>query len=234
MSFPRAEPHRRIAPPPSASLEARAAALDPAAVLSRRALLRLVPGSAPALAFLHLRPDDAALSAALGPLGDDLLRHVAEGVALRALDGLHDPTAGEAPAVLIDLPARAVATLERRGGPTPVAALPLCSAADPAAFAGLADMARRQGWGIALHGFGAHTLGWLRPRVLAADWFILAWSGALRDGAPLDGLRQLDPVRIILTGCDTAAALEWGLGQGIEVFGGSQLDAAPPVAGGSA
>jgi hypothetical protein len=131
----------------------------------------------------------------------------------------------EAP-LLVELPARAVVAgaLPRGLGATPVAALPLASAADPMAFAAVAAQARLAGWGVALCGLTANTLGWLRPHPIAADWFILHWSEALRGGAALAGLRQLDPARIILTGCDTDAALDWGRSLQIRVFGGRWSD----------
>ncbi|MBR0657040.1 hypothetical protein [Plastoroseomonas arctica] len=232
MPFPSAATARRAAPPPNPSPDARAAAIDLGRAVSRRPLLRLAPGVAPALAFLHLRPEPGVPGAAPG---DDLARHASEGVALRLLAALADPAQadallGPAPGLLIDLPIRAILPQPAFTAAS-VAALPLAAAADPAAFASLAEAARRRGWGVALRGLGAGTLDRVRPRVVVADWFIVEWSAALGDGPTPDGLRQLDPPRIILIGCDTAAALDWGLDLDIRIFGGARIDAAPSASG---
>ncbi len=223
LALPIAAPAARA--PLPASLEARAASLPLGSVLARRPLVRLVPGTPPAMAFLHLAPDRAALAAALGgPLSGDILLHLADGVASRLMS---EPSGGMARGdhapLLIDLPAGAIAA----GAVAPeasgwVAALPLESAADPLAFASLAGMARAQRWAVALHGLNAQTLDWLRPGAVAADWFILGWSEALREAA---AIQAMDPARLILTGCDTDAALDWGLGQQIRVFGGRAVEA---------
>ncbi len=249
MPHPVAAPAPRSAPPP-ACLEVRAARLPLGAMVLRRPLLRLVPGAAPCLAFVHLQPDVAALG---GPAGD-IARHLAEGVALRMLGALADPRGATAlawgedragvtaphgpeatPPLLIDLPARAIqAGMVSGAGPGSVAALALDSAADPLAFAALAEAARRQGWAVALRGLAAATLAWLRPGAVAADWFILDWSEALCEPASIAALRLLETDRLILTGCDTDAALAWGLGRNIRIFGGSALEAWAAGPGGRA
>lgn len=246
-------PAPRRAPPP-AGLEARAGGLPLGAMVRRRPLLRLVPGAEPCLAFLHLQPDMAAMAAALGAAPGDIARHLAEGIALRMLGGLADPRGAMAlawgedgpglaaphgpeatPPLLIDLPMRAIqAGMVPGAGPGSVVSLALDSAADPLAFAAQAEAARRQGWAVALRGLTATTLAWLRPGAVAADWFILDWSEALCAPASIAALGTLDPERLILTGCDTDAALAWGLGYDIRIFGGAALDAWAARSGGHA
>ncbi|MES2711697.1 MAG: hypothetical protein V4653_08960 [Pseudomonadota bacterium] len=239
MPTPSAATTVRLAPP--ASLERRAGLLPLGRLVAGRPLVRLVPGAPPGMAFLHLQPDMAAMAAALGGAAPgDILRHLAEGTALRLLDALGEAEGAALPAqlraaavdkapLLIDLPPRALAAgaVASSGW---VASLPLHSAADPEAFATLAIAARRQGWGIALRGLTATSLAWLHPGAIAPDWFILDWSEALPDNA----LRSLDPERILLTGCDTDAALDWGLVRNIRIFGGAALDAWAARPGGDA
>lgn len=251
-------PHPVAAPargaPPPACPEARAARLPLDAMVLRRPLLRLVPGAEPSLAFLHLQPNMAAMAAAVGSPAGDIARHLAEGVALRMLQALDEPRGAMAlawgeghagvaaphgpeatPPLLIDLPARAMeAGMVMGAGPGSVASFALDCAADPLAFAALAEAARRQGWAVALRGLAATTLAWLRPGAVAADWFILNWSEALGEPASLAALRPLETDRLILTGCDTDAALHWGLGHGIRIFGGAALEAWAAAPGGRA
>lgn len=239
---------------PAANLEDRAARLPLGAMVLRRPLLRLVPGAEPCLAFLHLQPDMGAMGAALGGPAGDIARHLAEGVALRMLHALADPLGAMAlawgedragvaaphspettPPLLIDLPLRAIqAGMVSGAGPGSVASFAIDSAADPLAFAALAEAARRQGWAVALRGLAATSLAWLRPGAVAADWFILDWSEALCEAPSIAALRQLETDRLILTGCDTDAALAWGLGHDIRIFGGSALEGWAAGAGGRA
>ena len=208
-----------VAPPPSQGLEGLEARLDalPAdRILRHRGIIR--PGAAVPARGRRLRLSRPALAAELGPLAEDadLLAHAADRLAARLL-----------PALAVwaqDLPGWRLLPLPRRGLPPPsvvpglFGVLPLAAAADPA-LAGRREALAGRGWGLALEGLEAAALALVRPAGLAADLVLLRWSPALEDRAALAALREMPAGRLLLTGCDGAAALAFAARLGVAATG---------------
>ena len=83
---------------------------------------------------------------------------------------------------------------------------------------------RRAGWGLAVRGLDAAALALLAPDALPADLLLLRWSPDMAGRAVAAALRRIDPARFVLTGCDGAAALEWGVAIGVARFAGPWID----------
>lgn len=220
--------------PPATGIEALADTAPLAALLRRQGVLHIARGEPQRLALLRLRLPAAALAPHLGPAGEDadLGRHARDRLRARLLAALADPAQrdgllGTMPPVplLLDLPPAllpdpAGATEEAGQAPALIAAL----AAHEAMAEGLAERRaalRRAGWGLAVRGLTAARLALMVPEALPTDLLLLRWSPALSDRP----LRRVDPARLVLTGCDGAAALEWGLGLGVARFAGPWIDA---------
>ncbi|RYJ00440.1 MAG: hypothetical protein EON47_13840, partial [Acetobacteraceae bacterium] len=208
-----------MAPPPSQGLEGlepRLDALPADRILRHRGIIR--PGAAVPARGRRLRLSRPALAAELGPLAEDadLLAHAADRLAARLL-----------PALAVwarDMPGWRLLPLPRRGLPPPsvvpglFGVLPLAAAADPALAERHRAMAAR-GWGLALEGLDAAALALVRPAGLPADLLLLRWSPALEDRAPLAALREMPAGRLLLTGCDGAAALAFAAHLGVAATG---------------
>ncbi|WP_157033661.1 hypothetical protein [Belnapia moabensis] len=198
-----------VAPPPVeglAGLEGRLDSLPADTVLRHRHVIR--PGSAVPGRGRRLRLSRPALAAVLGPLAADadLMAHAADRLARRLLPGLATWAR--------DLPGRRLLPLPSGGLPPPAVApglfgvLPLSAAAWPGLAAQREALAAR-GWGLALEGLDAEGLGLLAPAGLPADLLLLRWSPALEERAALAALRGLPGERLVVTGCDGTAALDW-------------------------
>lgn len=233
-------PGNAPSPAAAAGLDARVDALPLPAVVERHPVLRLAPGREPAVAAERLVVSWRALAAELGVPADgdvDLLRHavdrVAERLFRRSLDsGAAEPPLADLPArvpVLLPLPVRPIAAPAPRPGL--VGVLPLSAAA---AVPGLPLAARRAGlaalgWRLGVDELDAAALRFVAPAALGADLMLLRWSPGLADRR--DALRGADPQALVLTGCDAAEALEWGLGAGLLLFSGPAAEAMLPSAG---
>ena len=229
------------APPPSATgIEALADGAPLPALLRRDGILHIAPGAPQRLALLRLRLPAATLAPHLGPAAQDgdLARHARDRLRGRLLRSLAEPARrdgllGAMPPVplLIDLPAALLpdppapaAEDEPAPAPALVAALSPGEAMAEALAARRAAL-RQAGWGLAVRGLTAARLALLAPETLPADLLLLRWSPGLGDRAAVSALRRVDPARLVLTGCDGAAALEWGLATGIARFAGPWIDA---------
>ena len=228
------------APPPATGIEALADAAPLPSLLRREGVVHLATGQPQRLAFLRLHLPAGALAPHLGPAAadTDLARHARDRLRGRLLAALAEPgrrdaLLGAMPAVplLIDLPLALLPDM-----PAPVAeedhAIPpaLIAALTPAEAMAEGLAARRAalhraGWGLAVRGLDAATLALLAPDALPADVLLLRWSPALAGRAVAAALRRMDPARLVLTRCDGADALEWGVGLGIARFAGPWIDA---------
>lgn len=227
-------------PAPAVGIEAIADAVPLPSLLRRDAVLHIARGAPQRLALLRLRLSVAALAPHLGPaaLDDDLARHARDRLRGHLLATLAEPASrdgllGAMPPVplLIDLPLAlmpdppAPVTDETDAAPPP--ALIAALTVGEAMAEGLAEQRvalRQAGWGLAVRGLNAARLALLAPEALPADLLLLRWSPALADRPAAGALRRVDPARLVLTGCDGAAALEWGLALGISRFGGPWID----------
>ncbi len=120
----------------------------------------------------------------------------------------------------------------RGGGATMCLAVEMAEAcADPEGFAEMRG--RLAGWGlaVALDGLGHQTLLLSRPEALGAGLLRLRWSGALgrlpaaRRREVAAAVRRVGPGKIMLTGADSEAALQWGRAAGLHLFEGGHVDA---------
>ena len=215
-----------VAPPPVeglAELEGRLDSLPADAVLRHRHVIR--PGAAVPGRGRRLRLSHPALAALLGPLATDaaLMTHAAERLARRLLPGLA--------AWARDLPGWRLLPLPTGALPPPAAVpglfgvLPLAAAADPGLPA-LREALAARGWKLALDGLDAEGLGLFAPAGLPADLLLLRWSPALEERAAIAALRGLPGERLLVTGCDGTAALNWAARLGALATG----PAAEPVA----
>lgn len=225
--------------PTAAGIEAAADAAPLPALLRRDGVLHVAAGQPRRLALLRLRLSRAALAPHLGAAAEDrdLARHARDRLRARLLACLADPAQragllGAAPPVplLVDLPAALLPDAppaEEDDPPSPAALIAVLSA--PEALAeGLAARRpglARAGWGLAVRGLDAATLGLLAPEALPADLLLLRWSPAFPGRATAAALRRTDPARLVLTGCDGPEALEWGLGMGIARYAGPWIAA---------
>lgn len=227
------------APPPAAGIEALADAAPLPALLRRDGVLHLAAGQPQRLALLRLRLPGRALAPHLGAAAADadLARHARDRLRGQLLTALADPAQRDAllgamPAVplLIDLPPALLPETAAATAHDPGHAPALIATLSPAeAMAdGLAQRRialRRLGWGLAVRGLDAATLALLTPDALPADLLLLRWSPDLAGRAAAAALRHTDPARLVLTGCDGAAALEWGMAVGVARFAGPWIDA---------
>ncbi|MCB4820132.1 hypothetical protein [Roseicella aerolata] len=158
-----------------------------------------------------LRP---AVAAALGPLAQDpdLLAHAEDRLAARLLPGLA-AWARDLPGLrLIPLPGDRLPAPALRPGATGV--LPLAALAAPDFPDRRQELAGR-GWGVALDGLDAASLGLLDLQRLPADLLLLRWSPGLAAPGPAAALRALDPARLILAGGRDAAARDFAAASGM-------------------
>lgn len=227
-------------PPAATGIEAVSDAAPLPALLRREGIVHLAAGMSQRLALLRLRLSGAALAPHLGKAAADadLARHARDRLRGRLLAALaesarRDALLGAIPVVplLIDLP---------------LALLPDVPAAAPAEEGGIAPaliatlgpaeamsegLARRRpalrgaGWGLAVRGLDAAALALVAPEALPADLLLLQWSPAMAGPAVAAALLRVDPARLVLTGCDSAVAVEWGVSLGIARFAGPWIDA---------
>jgi len=213
-----ASPPRPADPAP---LDDRLGAVPPARLLRLRSVFRRDSGP-PRPVAQRLAVDRAALAAALGDLAHDpeLAAHAADRLMAWAM-AQADPAAFGADQtlpVLLPLPLRGEPTTPGQG--LRVALLPLAGAADPPALAAKRSRLATLGWGLALGPIEAAAMALLEPGALAADLLLLRWSDGWESRAVAGCLRPLDPRALVLGGCDTPAALDWGRALGIRRFAG--------------
>lgn len=235
LEVPAAEP---ISP---LGLETRVDNLPLDRLFRRLGLIGITDPSLPRLIFQRLTLDAAALHQGLGSYAEDraLLSHARSLLHKRLMEALGEEAArksllggGPVAPLLLDLPpellpatsASAEETPEAPGAPALYATLALHQAIACGDLASRRKALAREAWGIAVAGISATALTLVDAEALPVDWLILEWSAALDDAVPLRALRRLDPARLILDGCDSEAALSWGLNQGIRLFGGSWIE----------
>lgn len=227
------------APPPATGIEALADAAPWPALLRREGVVHLATGLPQRLDLLRLHLPGGALAPHLGAAASDpeLARHARDRLRGRVLAALADPARRDAllgaiPAVplLIDLPPALLPDMpapmpeEEPGIPPALIATLTPAEAMAEGLAGRRAALRRAGWGLAVRGLDAATLALLAPDALPADVLLLRWSPAMTGRAAAAALRRVDPARLVLAGCDGAAALEWGVALGIARFAGPWID----------
>jgi len=216
-----ATPPAPTRPGDPAALDDRLAAVPPARLLQTRPILRRNAGTTHQVAQ-RLEVDCAALATVLGDLAEDpdMVAHAEHRLAVWAV-AQPDPTVFGATAdlpLLLPLPLYG-GPVEPGNGPRvglaslTAAALPMELAARRAALAAL-------GWGLAVGPIEAPALAMIEPAAVAADLFLLQWSAALDGRAAATAVRRFDPRAVVLCGCDTPAALDWGRALGIRRFAG--------------
>ena len=212
-------------------------AIPLAQVVRRSAILAASGPQAIGMGPLRIGVQRRALDAALGPLGADadLARHARDRMSRRLLSALaqDEPRrallGGEVPrGLLVELAPGALpeateeAVLDQPlAEPAMIAALPVTEAADPERLAQRRAALASHGWGLALRGLTAETLGLLAPERLQADLLLLRYGAALAARGPAAALRRVDPARLVLIGCEDEESLRWGLSLGIRRFGGT-------------
>ncbi|WP_209380946.1 hypothetical protein [Pararoseomonas baculiformis] len=198
------------APPPPApgqrGLEAMLATRPIEQLVERRAILGFGAGGMPRPAGWRLRPDRAAIAAALGAgwVGAPWQAHGWELVA-RRIAAL--PWPGEGP-LHLDLPPE---VLPPRGAPPFLPVLPPRALASPPPVP------------FAVDGPAAAALGMVDPAYLRAQVLHLAYEPAL-DLLPATFWGLLGPGRVVLEGVEDEAGLRWGLARGIARFSGPEPD----------
>lgn len=206
--------------------EAAAQGLPLERVVLRRTVLRLGPGVAPRRLAQRAVVSRRRLEAALGPpFSNDagLLEQAAERMEARLAGP--EPPSGRAPGVpLLLRPGPGVAPPPAPGA---IPLLPLAAAAAPGALAlRLAGLAAA-GWAdAAFDGLDAALLPLIDPAGLPPErLLLLRWCPALGDRAAHAALRDIDPARLVLTGCDGGTeALAWGLAAGLRHFAGPAIE----------
>lgn len=221
-------------------LQTRLDRLDLARVFRRQSIVGISDTRLPRLIFQRLALEKVDLSQHLGKLAKDraLMRHAEMVLQKRVLEALGDEGTrkslmggGPIAPLLLDLPPELLPapSPEAEEGAQPAAPglYAILSLSDALSISKLATQRhalRHQAWGIGISGLTASALSLIEADELPADWLILHWSLALEDTQILKTLRRLDPSRLILDGCDGEAALSWGLGQGIYLFGGAWIE----------
>lgn len=229
------------APPPASRIEALADAAPLPALLRREGVLHLAAGVPQRLALLRLRLPAEALAPHLGAAAADadLARHAHDRLCSRLLATLAEPARRDAllgaiPGVplLIDLPLALLPEMAAPGGEDDAAATAPALIATLSAAEAMAEglvprraALRRAGWGLAVRALDAAALALLAPEALPADLLLLRWSPAMAERTVASALRRVDPARLVLTRCDGAAALEWGVSVGITRFAGGWIEA---------
>lgn len=214
--------------------------LDLAQVWRRQSIVGITDTRLPRLVFQRLALERSALRQHLGTLAEDraLVRHAEMVLQRRVLEGLGDEGSrkslmggGPIAPLLLDLPPELLPapSPETEEGALPAAPglyaiLSLRDAISMSNLAAQRQAFRDQAWGIGISGLSASALSLIEADELPADWLILQWSPALEDTQTLKALRRLDPSRLILDGCNGGAAFSWGLGQGINLFGGPWIE----------
>ena len=167
-----------------------------------------------------------------------LFRHLAGKLDDRMLHGAHNAVRdGGAPALRMHLnlaiggilsPAfdRLAAVMAGAGAALAIEVPLMEACGDPAGFARARARLVEAGVALVLDGVSHHALALTHLNSLAPDWIKLDWSDAMMGHAPtLEGLAWLGVGRVVLARAESAAAVQWGLQQGIALFQGRHIDA---------
>ena len=87
-------------------------------------------------------------------------------------------------------------------------------------------MLARLGWALEIDGLDAASLPLVSPDALPADVVRLHWSRSLAGPSLTELVRRIDPARLILSGVEDRAALDWARGLGLQRVEGPLVDAA--------
>lgn len=98
--------------------------------------------------------------------------------------------------------------------------------ADLAAFVFARDHLRAQGYGLCLDGLHHLHLPLIDGRRLGFDHVKIAWTPDMTDGgeAMREAVADNGPDAVVLTRCDGADAIEWGLACGLRLFQGDYVE----------
>ncbi len=97
--------------------------------------------------------------------------------------------------------------------------------ADARSFPFAVGFARARGYRVLLRAEGADVLHALSPALREFDHMAVPWSDTLHKEADWL-LAESQPDRIVLTGCDTVDAIDWGSAHGVRLFSGLAANAA--------
>ncbi len=210
-------------------------------VYRRQSIVGITDAELPKLVFQRLALDQTVLRQHLGRMAGDraLLSHAKSLLQKRVLEALGDEGTRKSlmgggpiapllldlpPELLPPMPADAEEDPEPAASPGLYATLSVDEALTVKNLAVRRKALRQGAWGIAVSGLSASALALVEPDALPADWLVLDWSPGLDDTQVLKALRRLDEARVILDGCDSVAALSWGLSQGIHLYAGPWIE----------
>ena len=222
-------------------LEARLGRINLAQVVARRSYVTLSAQGDPALRLQRLALDTAALRRALGNYAEDpsLLRHAQSDLQEKLLAALGEPESRTgllggalAAPLLVDmqaalLPEVSENNVDAREAATSTAlyaTLALHEAISLENLAARRAFLKRDAWGIAITGLSAAALPLLNLQALPADFLLLEWCEELMERTSAKLFARLDPSRLILDACDGDAAISFGLGLGIQHYGGPWVE----------
>jgi len=101
--------------------------------------------------------------------------------------------------------------------------------ADSRGFFQARDRLRQNGHQVVIDGLNELTLQFLDTHEFDADLYKVVWSPEMKDGEHSSvvgaALRPLGPEKIVMSRCDSEAAIQWGLDRGIQRFQGRYVDA---------
>ena len=222
-------------------LEARLGRINLAQVLARRSYVTLSAQGDPALRLQRLALDTAALRQALGNYAEDpsLLRHAQSDLQEKLLAALGEPESRTgllggalAAPLLVDMQAALLPEVSENNVDAGEAAtstalyatLALHEAISLENLAARRAFLKRDAWGIAITGLSAAALPLLNLQALPADFLLLEWCEELTERTSAKLFARLDPSRLILDACDGDAAISFGLGLGIQHYGGPWVE----------
>lgn len=101
--------------------------------------------------------------------------------------------------------------------------------ADSRGYYAARDKLRESGHTVVIDGLNELTLQFMDVTLFDADLYKLTWSPEMREGEHGDivaaALMPVGADKLLLARCDSEAAIQWGLGQGIQKFQGRYVDA---------
>ena len=105
----------------------------------------------------------------------------------------------------------------------------LAAFADLGSYLATGARLKTMGFNLCLEGLCHHTLPLINRTRLGVDFLRMEWNPTLEQAAPSleplkRGIERAEPGRVILSGCDSAAALKFGLSLGLTLFQGRHVE----------